>query len=466
MRPQHDTNRASCAASLHALRLRRWRFRPDRADRTAVVSCRDVARNDDDSAEPHRAATSNASHRPGDLDVRGRAADESADVPDHDSVAEHMAADHVDDVDGDDSREHAAGANQHTGRVRLTARMPRHVCELRQRRHESHTGRRHRRRLSGALHRHGNADEELRMPWCSIDRDAPLRFLRTGYEPADWVAVFLKTYRTGETAQRVVSVSEATSPRFQSWLRQRNANRWNVYVSVNAVRPGRSRSRDAICGIRHVFLEEDADGPGLLASLTTRPDLPPPSYVLHSSPGRVHVFWRVRGFDSGAVETMQKRLARELRSDTAATSCAQTTRLPGFANHKRQTPSPVTIEYLRPSAVLWSRRFSSDSVDRARRQRERPVSGALDLADRAARAQRFLLAVEPAVAGQHGDLRTFRICCRVVRGFELSDHEAMSVLSEWNARCQPPWSERELLMKVQNARKYGREPLGALVRNE
>ncbi len=101
-----------------------------------------------------------------------------------------------------------------------------------------------------------------------IDREAPLRFLRTGYEPADWVAVFLKTYRTGETAQRVVSVSEATSPRFQSWLRQRNVNSWNVYVSVNAVRPGRSRSRRAICGIRHVFLEEDMDGPGLLASLT------------------------------------------------------------------------------------------------------------------------------------------------------------------------------------------------------
>ena len=193
------------------------------------------------------------------------------------------------------------------------------------------------------------------------DREAPLRFLRTGYEPADWVAVFLKTYRTGETAQRVVSVSEATSPRFQSWLRRRNANSWNVYVSVNAVRPGRSRSRDAICGIRHVFLEEDADGPGLLASLTTRPDLPPPSYVLHSSPGRVHVFWRVRGFDSGTVETMQKQLARELRSDTAATSCAQTTRLPGFANHKRLTPSPVTIEYLRPSAV-----FGADDFPRTR----------------------------------------------------------------------------------------------------
>ena len=295
------------------------------------------------------------------------------------------------------------------------------------------------------------------------DREAPLRFLRTGYEPADWVAVFLKTYRTGETTQRVVSVSEATSPRFQSWLRQRNANSWNVYVSVNAVRPGRSRSRDAICGIRHVFLEEDADGPGLLASLTTRPDLPPPSYVLHSSPGRIHVFWRVRGFDAGTVETMQKRLARELRSDTAATSCAQTTRLPGFANHKRQTPFTGHDRIPASECGVWSRRFSSDSIGQFQPTTRAPSFKRSDLADRAARAQRFLLAVEPAVAGQHGDLRTFRICCRVVRGFELSDHEAMSVLSEWNARCQPPWSERELLIKVQNARKYGREPLGALV---
>jgi hypothetical protein len=295
-----------------------------------------------------------------------------------------------------------------------------------------------------------------------IDREAPLRFLRTAYEPADWVAVFLKTYRTGETAQRVVSVSEATSPRFQSWLRQRNANSWNVYVSVNAVRPGRSRSRDAICGIRHVFLEEDTDGPGLLASLTTRPDLPPPSYVLHSSPGRVHVFWRVQGFDAGVVEAMQKRLAQELRSDTAATSGAQTTRLPGFANYKRHTPSAVTIEYLHPSAVFGTDDFPPSRSTPPDGDRAATFKRA-DVADRAARAQRFLLAVEPAVAGQHGDLRTFRICCRVVRGFALSDHEALSVLTEWNARCQPPWSERELLTKVQNARKYGREPLGALV---
>jgi hypothetical protein len=67
------------------------------------------------------------------------------------------------------------------------------------------------------------------------------------------------------------------------------------------------------------------------------------------------------------------------------------------------------------------------------------------------------------VSGQCGDLLTFRVCCRLVRGFDLSDDEAVRVLSEWNERCEPPWSERELRQKIANARRYGREPQGGLL---
>lgn len=100
-----------------------------------------------------------------------------------------------------------------------------------------------------------------------------------------------------------------------------------MYVGVNAYRPGRSRAREAVAHVRHLFLEEDLDGPGLLATLSTRPDLPPPSYVLHSSPGRLHALWRVRDIAPSRVEQLQKELARELLTDRAATSCTQTTRL-------------------------------------------------------------------------------------------------------------------------------------------
>jgi hypothetical protein len=79
------------------------------------------------------------------------------------------------------------------------------------------------------------------------------------------------------------------------------------------------------------------------------------------------------------------------------------------------------------------------------------------------RARRYLAALPPAIAGSHGDLHTFRVCCRLVRGFALDDGEALVLLQEWNTRCQPPWTDRELAQKIASARRYGREPIGGLL---
>ncbi len=72
-----------------------------------------------------------------------------------------------------------------------------------------------------------------------IDRDAPLRFLHSAFQPDDWVAVLLKSHDTGGTAQRVGPLSLIAHPRFQAWLRAQSARRFSVYVSVNAIRPQR-----------------------------------------------------------------------------------------------------------------------------------------------------------------------------------------------------------------------------------
>jgi len=291
---------------------------------------------------------------------------------------------------------------------------------------------------------------------------APLRLLRAGYASDDWVAVFLKSYDTNETCQRVAPIAQISSARYLAWLRSRNAAGLNIYVSVNAVNPHRrSRSRDAIAAVRHVFLEADHDGPQVLATLAARPDLPPPSYLLHSSRNRVHVFWRVTGFDIARVEALQKQLARELKTDAAATSCSQTTRLPGFFNQKRRPPALVTMVYGRVSRVYTAEDFPEP------RLRETPVVSRGDCnvpaSTRLERARRYLAVLPPAIAGSHGDVHTFRVCCRLVRGFALDDSEALSLLQEWNGRCQPPWTEPELAQKVSRARRYGREPIGGLL---
>ncbi|HXH25254.1 MAG TPA: DNA-primase RepB domain-containing protein [Vicinamibacterales bacterium] len=242
-----------------------------------------------------------------------------------------------------------------------------------------------------------------------------------------------------------------------------NAQKCNIFVSVNAIASGRrSRTRDAIGAIRHVFLDADADGRAIIARIEARRDLPNPSYILHSSPNHVHVFWRVVGFSGEAVERLQKQLARELQTDPAATPATQTTRLPGFFNHKRAQPHLVTVEYrdvkTRHGPEDFPRVLESPSWMPPRHA----LGTGID-APAIERAKRYLASVPPAVAGQHGDVHTFRVCCRLVRGFALNDDEAFDVLTEWNARCQPPWSADELLDKLRRAGQYGREPIGGLL---
>ena len=79
------------------------------------------------------------------------------------------------------------------------------------------------------------------------------------------------------------------------------------------------------------------------------------------------------------------------------------------------------------------------------------------------RARRYVSAIPPAVAGNGGDAATFRVCCRLARGFALDDDDALDVLTDWNNACVPPWSQDELRAKLRGARLYGREPVGGLV---
>lgn len=288
------------------------------------------------------------------------------------------------------------------------------------------------------------------------------RFIQAAYGPEDWVALFLKDYATGRVAQRVGPVQWARSERVMRWLGAMNEQGFNVYVGVNAIESGRhTRTRDAIAAVRHLFVDADHDGPAVLQRIRSRADLPPPSYLLHSSPNRFHVFWRVDGFDPTQIERLQKLLASQLGTDPAATPVTQTTRLPGFFNRKYPEPHLVTVEYLDVERVFRPEDFPTPPS-----LAPPPVGSGRAFAataDRRERSRLYLSKVPSAIAGQHGDVHTFRTCCRIVRGFGLDDDDALDVLADWNAQCQPPWTETELRDKIRRARIYGREPIGGML---
>lgn len=69
------------------------------------------------------------------------------------------------------------------------------------------------------------------------------------------------------------------------------------------------------------------------------------------------------------------------------------------------------------------------------------------------RARKYIAKIPGAVSGQNGHNATFHVACVLIHGFNLNEQDAMAALSEWNAGCQPPWSEKELNHKIQSACK-------------
>jgi hypothetical protein len=79
------------------------------------------------------------------------------------------------------------------------------------------------------------------------------------------------------------------------------------------------------------------------------------------------------------------------------------------------------------------------------------------------RARKYLEHCDVAVSGQRGHLTTFIVAQKMVRGFQLDKDTAYSLLSVWNQRCRPEWSEAELRRKIQQAADVGDMKPGSLL---
>lgn len=122
--------------------------------------------------------------------------------------------------------------------------------------------------------------------------------------------------------------------------------------------------------------------------------------------------------------------------------------------------APIAMSDLPVFDPAWLRIEEPPVSRQVRRARDRSEEKTNDQLLR--RVGKYLANTPPAIAGEGGDTHTFTTICRVVRGFDLTDADALEVLRPWNARCQPQWSEAELREKIEGARKYGTEPIGVL----
>ena len=75
----------------------------------------------------------------------------------------------------------------------------------------------------------------------------------------------------------------------------------------------------------------------------------------------------------------------------------------------------------------------------------------------ASQARVYIAAMPPAIEGQGGDLLTFTVACYLIRDFGLTIEEALPLLLEYNERCQPPWTQKDLIHKLEEVEATSKE---------
>ena len=132
------------------------------------------------------------------------------------------------------------------------------------------------------------------------------------------------------------------------------------------------------------------------------------------------------------------------------------------AHHPDETPMaawPAWLLGMLPKRGQEKAKSGADTPEDLLELTEQP-------ADVVERARKYLSGIEGAVSGQRGHDKTFRAACRIVRGFALPMSQALPLLRAWNEKCQPPWTEKELVHKIHGALKRKMEkdegPIGWL----
>ena len=148
-------------------------------------------------------------------------------------------------------------------------------------------------------HRLQNDPEQAlpeRSPYATRSEEASRRYIFDNFESNDRLAVVVRNQATNHTLQRIAGAETIASPEFQAWLRYKNATGFDIYLSLNTLKPhAHGRTKADIQKIRHLYLDLDQRARHKLAAIYQSAAIPLPNYVLETSPNKYQVIWRVRG---------------------------------------------------------------------------------------------------------------------------------------------------------------------------
>ncbi len=190
----------------------------------------------------------------------------------------------------------------------------------------------------------------------------------------------------------------------------------------------------------------DVDDPALLEDVIAHVGRTP--MMCRTPSGGTHLYYRMRGgvHYGNAVKINGKDI--DLRCEGAYVVAPW--------SHTEKGSYKWIGEVRRPSElplpkIGWLR-------DRRSERKIKPVETVVaEVSENARVAMVYVSKVEGAISGQRGHDKFFRVVCKLLhprpRGFGLSVAEAMPIIANYNATCEPPFTEKEIQHKIEDSLK-------------
>jgi RepB DNA-primase from phage plasmid len=179
-----------------------------------------------------------------------------------------------------------------------------------------------------------------------------VEYIRTNFHPSDRTAILVRNAGSREALQRIATSERIIAHSFQEWLQHKNDKEsCDIYLGMNTLKSeARTRTKEDIQTIRHLYLDIDHEGPAALEKIHQSNLVPEPNYTVNTSPEKFQVVWRVEGISQEQAETLQRAMARKFGGDPAATDSTRVLRLvlstastlPSFECERKSTPIAST----------------------------------------------------------------------------------------------------------------------------
>lgn len=234
-------------------------------------------------------------------------------------------------------------------------------------------------------------------------------------------------------------------------LKIENEHGENIYFGANP-RNCEGRSTTDVKFARTLFADFDKTTLTAVLKLLSNTDLPHPTVIVNSGNG-VHCYWRLRKpiRDLELWSKYQRRLIQLVGSDHKIHDPPRIMRAPGFKNTK-YVPA-VQAELVEANLQnCYELNQLVNALPFETKKRVEKQKTFIPINEHEEKAVHFCLNYKPAIAGEYGHDTAFYAARVVVHGLDLGIKTGLQILlSYYNPRCLPPWSEKELRHKCVDA---------------